>query len=142
MSLVKDSEEANRLIDSSSISGSSSPGKSKQSDVVQVSTVNESPTPSFAKKNKFLIVKLNGESSNPKTLTDAFSSEVASAKTDDNNNLSQAQNKSGQTFDEANEDDDDVFDADMLDNFVTMNKDYRESEGQDTITSLTNNIYK
>lgn len=44
--------------------------------------------------------------------------------------------------------DEDVFDGELLQNFfnsnnnINNNKDYRELEGQDTITSLTNNVYK
>jgi hypothetical protein len=81
----------------------------------------------------------------------------------DNNNKNSQKNKNqlsnGWDFDDnlqndknasiINEDfseDEDVFEGELLNNFfnnnANHNKDYREMEGQDTITSLTNNIYK
>jgi hypothetical protein len=56
--------------------------------------------------------------------------------------------KNTPTMNEEYSDDEDVFDGELLQNFfnnnnnMNNNKDYREMEGQDTITSLTNNVYK
>ena len=114
--------ELQKLLDSSPESNDLSPN---------VYNINESSSKS--KRKKFLVVKANEKEKPNDPLLPAwdFSDENLSEE-------NKIENPLDVTLASIEEDDDDIFSNEILKEF----KKYRESEGQDTITSLSNNIYQ
>lgn len=98
----------------------------------------QNPNSSETKRKRFEVIKV-GESSNLDDLT-KDKAKNTSTKNNSNWNLSL-----GSTISRRNSEEDDVFNVDApFKDFSAdlLSQNYRDTEGQDTITSLTNNIYR